>query len=99
MVQPREEWVLADFNGAFQDVLCLSHGDTVTDLSGREITLRVGLLLTACDEDEDDDGNPDWLLATGVVEPAPERLSCRGSKWVLRYTEHGYQRESDLNGA
>ncbi len=87
-MQPRAEWVRGDFNGLFGDLLCLSHDDTVRVIDGGEIPLRAGMTLTAAEPDEED-GEPLWLMATGTVEPSPEWLECRGSRWVLRIDERG----------
>ena len=89
MIQPRDEWVPADFNGIFGDHLCLSHGDTVQVVAGGEMALRAGLILTAAEPDPNVDGQPDWLVATGVVEPSPDWLQCNGSRWVLRFDADG----------
>ena len=91
--------VRADFNGLFGGILCLSHEDTCLDENGSEFHLRPGLTLTAYDEDADDNGNRDDLIAHGVVEPAPAWLQSHGSKWVLRIDEHGVFHESDLRGS
>lgn len=88
--------VRADFNGLFGDVLCLSHEDTCVDETGAEVHLREGLILTAYDEDADEHGNRDNLIANGIVEPATAWLRCNGSKWVLRIDENGVNHESDL---
>jgi hypothetical protein len=88
--------VRADFNGLFGDVLCLSHEDTSLDETGAVIRLREGLILTAYDEDADEHGNRDDLIARGRVEPAPAWLRCNGSKWVLMIDENGVRHESDL---
>jgi len=91
--------VRADFNGLFGDILCLSHEDTCLDEQGTVLHLREGLTLTAFDEDADENGNRDDLLAHGVVEPAPAWLQCNGSKWVLKIDERGVNHESDLQRA
>lgn len=96
MTQPRDQWIQADFNGLFGPILCLAHEDVVKDLSGRDVQLRAGMIVTAYDEDLDENDQPDWLLATGVVEPSPESLRCRGSRWILRLDENGWFHESDL---
>ena len=88
--------VRVDFNGLFGDVLCLSHENTCLDENGAVLHLREGLVLTAYDEDADENGNRDDLIATGKVEPAPEWLKCNGSKWVLTIDENGIRHESDL---
>jgi hypothetical protein len=88
--------VWADFNGLFGEILCLSHRDTAPDKDSKEIPLRAGMVVTAFMEDGDEHGNRDDLLASGVVEPSPPQLRCRGSKWVLRIDENGVRHESDL---
>ena len=90
--------VRADFNGLFGDILCLSHGEPCPDADGNMITLSAGMTLTAFDEDTDGDGNPDDLIASGVVERSPESLQCLGSRWVLKIDSHGVRHESDLGG-
>lgn len=88
--------VRADFNGVFSQVLCLSHKDTAPDQNGNPVVLKAGMLVTAYDDDIDEEGKPDALIATGIVEPSPAWLRCRGSRWVLRFNESGVQHESDL---
>lgn len=86
----------ADFNGLFGDILCLSHGDTCFDETGAIVHLSDGIAITAFDEDIDDDGNRDDLIASGIVEPSPDWLQCNGSKWILRIDENGVRNESDM---
>jgi hypothetical protein len=86
----------ADFNGLFGDILCLSHEDTCLDDTGVAVRLREGLIVTAFDEDADENGNRDDLIAGGVVEPSPSWVRCNGSRWVLRIDEKGVRHESDL---
>ena len=88
--------VRADFNGLFGELLCLSHSDTCADESGAEIQLRSGMIVTAFDEDADEHGARDDLIATGTVEPSPDWLRCNGSKWALRIDKDGVRHESDL---
>jgi hypothetical protein len=47
-------------------------------------------------EDGNEKGEPDDIFASGVVEPSPEWLACRGSRWILRIDEDGIRWESDL---
>ena len=94
---PQPSWVLTDFNGLLENrLLCLAHQDTVTDEAGRTIHLRPGITITAFDLDSDDDGHPDALFATGVVEPSPDYAQCRGSRWALRIDANGIRHESDI---
>jgi hypothetical protein len=86
----------ADFNGLFGDLLCLSHSDTAQDEEGNPVRLESGMAAVAYDDDVNDDGQRDNLLAAGVVEPSPAWLSCNGSRWVLRINQSGVQHESDL---
>jgi len=86
----------ADFNGLFSEVLCLSHSDTCVDEDGETVQLHAGMVVTAYEDDIDENGNPDCLIATGVVEPSPDWLQCRGSRWVLRMDENGCRHESDV---
>jgi hypothetical protein len=90
-----ETWVRGDFNGVFRDVMCLSHTDECVDPTGEPVHLVAGMIVTAFDDDTDEGGKRDNLLATGVVEPAPDWLQCRGSRWVLRFDARGVRHESD----
>jgi hypothetical protein len=86
----------ADFNGLFAELLCLSHRDTCVDENGAEIRLHEGMTVTAFDEDTDEAGQRDDLLASGVVERSPDWLACNGSRWVLRIDSRGVHHQSDL---
>ncbi len=88
--------VHADFNGLFGDILCLSHEDTCLDEDGVVVHLSEGLTLTAYDDDADEYGNRNNLIAHGRVEHAPTWLRCDGSKWVLRIDEKGVFHQSDF---
>lgn len=93
---PKSLKVRADFNGCFGDLLCLSHSETCVDESGAVVHLRAGMVVTAFDEDADERGVRDDILATGTVVPSPDWLRCRGSKWALRIDENGVRHESEL---
>jgi hypothetical protein len=85
----------ADFNGLFGDLLCLSHVDSGQDEDGTAVTLSAGMSVIAFDLDMED-GKPDNLIASGIVEQSPDWLRCRGSKWVLRIDSHGVRHESEI---
>jgi hypothetical protein len=85
----------ADFNGLFGDILCLSHEDTCPNDIGELVPLRAGMIVTAFDEDADEKGARDDLIATGVVEQAPEWLQCQGSKWIVRIDRNGVRHKSE----
>ena len=56
-------------------------------------------MLTAYDEDADANGHRDDLMATGVVEPSPDWLQCRGSKWSLRLDGNRVRSESEIESS
>jgi len=74
----------ADFNGLFGEVLCLSHRETCTDENGNPVVVREGMCVLAYDEDQDENGNRDDLIATGVVAKSPGWLRREASVWCLR---------------
>jgi len=86
----------ADFNGLFDDLLCMSHSDTCTDEHGSPVVLQEGMQVVAFESDPEDDDTPNWIVAAGAIEPAPEWMSCRGSKWVLRIDAAGVHNVSEL---
>ena len=96
MIEPSPTRIRADFNALFSKLLCLSHNETCIGEDGRDIVVHEGMIVTAFDEDIDDDGRPDNLIASGTVERPPDWLSCRGSRWVLRIDYKGVRHESDL---
>jgi hypothetical protein len=85
-----------DFNGLFDDLLCLSHEDHCIDEDGHSVPLEAGMVVTVFDDDMGDDGQKDDILASGIVEPSPDWLQCKGSRWVLRIDARGVHHESDL---
>jgi len=52
--------------------------------------------ITAYDEDTNEKGERDDLIASGVVGPSPDWLQCRGSRWILRIDEKGVRNESEV---
>ncbi len=48
------------------------------------LLLCEGMTVTAFEDDLDEHGKPDNLIASGTVERAPQWLSCKESRWVLR---------------
>jgi hypothetical protein len=96
MNEPSPVRIRADFNGLFRELLCLSHKETCVGADGQDVLVREGMSVIAFDEDVDDAGNPDNLIASGVVEKPPKWLSCNGSQWVFRIDQNGVRHESDL---
>jgi hypothetical protein len=95
---PPTKRLRGDFNGVFGDLLCLSHSDTCVDEDGATVNLPTlaGSVVTAFDDDCDDTGAPDDLIATGKVVPSPDWLQCRGSRWALQIDENGVRHQSDV---
>jgi len=96
MTESKTLRVRADFNGLFGELLCLSHSDSCKGADGNLVTLRAGMVLTAFDEDADEHGNRDDLVASGIVEPSPAWLRCNGSRWALRIDRNGIKHESEI---
>lgn len=97
-MQPKDQWIQTDFNGILESgLLCLAHTDVVNDVSGREIVLKTGMVVTAFDLDGDENGDPDNIFASGIVEPSPDYARCNGSRWSLRIDSAGIRWESDLS--
>ena len=53
------------------------------------------MIVTAFDEDLNEAGQRDDLLATGIVERPPDWLEKGGAQWILRIDERGVRHESD----
>ena len=58
------------------EICLLPHKETSEDLHGNLVILREGMVLTAFDEDLDENGNRDDLIASGIVERSPEWPRC-----------------------
>ena len=84
-----------DFNGLFGDILSLTHSDTSKDENGNEIILYAIMRATAFEEDYEGDERDD-LIAIGTVEPSPDWLCRKGSKWCLKIDPGSLGHQSDL---
>lgn len=85
-----------DFNGLFGDLLCLSHSDVATDDTGATVQLTAGMDAVAYEEDVED-GQPCFLVASGQVVPSPDSLQHQGSRWCLLIDERGVRYVSTLD--
>lgn len=82
--------IQTDFNGFLAaDLLCLAHCETPLDHAGKPVELRAGMYVIAFDEDVSEDGTPEFLVASGSVEPSPPDVHHRGSIWSLRVDSRG----------
>jgi len=89
-----------DFNGFIErNLLCLAHCVAPLDHTGHRVELFPGRYVIAFSPDEDEDGNPEFLIASGVVEPSPRELTHLGSVWSLRVDERGVRYLTSLEEA
>ena len=95
----RERRLLADFNGLFGDVLCLSHSDHAKDEFGNSVELFEGMKVLAYAEDSLPDDSPAFLVARGTVEVSPMELRCNGSRGCLRMDERSVRHVESLDDA
>jgi len=85
--------VYADFQNLDDDNrLRLTCAGTYRDLERQGIELKEGMTLTLYSDDATDEGEPDELLADGVVHYAPAD-KC----WVAAIDWTGIRHKSDLN--
>ena len=89
--------VLADFNGLFGNLLCISHSEMVRADSG-DAALEEGMELIAYEPDAE--GGVDcFLVARGRVLASPPDLECLGSRWVLEVDRLGVRHVEQLKDA
>ena len=85
--RPRIE---VDFNDMIaQDLLLLWRGDILVDSSGERIEMREGLRVYLYCDDSDDNGQPSYLLATGIVGRHQATDWSAKGKWRCRIDEWG----------
>jgi hypothetical protein len=85
-----------DFNELLEPrPVCLSADDVKVNERGEPILLHGGMLVEVYDEDVDDNGNPDRLMAQGVVERNRSIGPLKRVKWCCRIDSNGIQHESD----
>lgn len=85
--------IRVDFNELVQpDVVLLSQADLVVDSRGTEVSLTEGLSISIYEYNDYADGEKEYLLADGVVEPnnpVVNGLWCEHVKWCCRVDERG----------
>jgi hypothetical protein len=70
----RERRVVSDLNTTYLSA------EAVADIDRLGLELREGAPLTVCDYDEDENGNPTWVVAEGVAHFDAERQA-----WQIAY--------------
>ena len=84
------------FNELLEPALvCLSVDDVKVTEWGEPISLHEGMLVEIYDEDVDNKGNLDNLIAQGVVERNDSIGHLKRVKWCCRIDSNGIQHESD----
>jgi hypothetical protein len=87
-----------DFNEMIDERLVgLSSGDEKVSVSGVRISLRDGLAIDVYSDDIGDDGEPDNLVASGVVERNAATGWASNIKWCCRIDARGIRHASDVN--
>jgi hypothetical protein len=82
--------VRVDFNEMVsQDLVLLAMEDHVTDSDGQHIALSQGLRVYLYENDNDDQGKPSFLVATGLAELNTADDWSAHVKWCCRIDEWG----------
>ena len=77
------------------DLVLLAATDTKETLNGEVVSLNDGMEVTVCMNDTDENGRPDALVATGVVE-ANKTTGWGGHvKWCCRIDANGIRHKSE----
>jgi len=95
MKEPR---IPVDFNEMLgSDLVLLSQTDTRVDSSGATVVLAEGLAVLIYDEDVGADGQPDYLVASGIVERNTSDASWgQAAKWCCRIDSRGIRHQSEI---
>jgi hypothetical protein len=85
-----------DFNELVEsDLVALSATDEKLSSTGEEILLQDGLSIDVWSDDLNDEGEPDNLIASGVVERNSSYGWAKDVKWCCRIDVHGIRHESE----
>ncbi|BAM88767.1 conserved hypothetical protein [Bradyrhizobium oligotrophicum S58] len=86
-----------DFNEMLApDLVLLSRHGAKRDANGEMIHLYEGLVVAIFSDDLDDQGQPDNLVAVGVVERNHDEGWSKHVKWCCRIGPEGIRHESDF---
>jgi hypothetical protein len=93
MGRPR---LYVDFNELIErNLVLLSKDDTKLTLTGESVLLYEGLAIDVYSDDLNDEGKPDNLIASGIVERNSTRGWAKHVKWCCRIDSDGIRHESD----
>jgi hypothetical protein len=94
MKRPR---ICVDFNELIErDLVALSASDEKLSTGGEKILLRDGLVIDVYSDDLNNKGEPDNLIASGIVERNASLGWAKGIKWCCRVDAQGIRHESDI---
>jgi hypothetical protein len=86
-----------DFNELIEkDLVALSASDEKLSTMGEIILLRDGLVIDVYSDDLNDEGKPDNLIASGIVERNSSWGWAKEIKWCCRIDAQGVRHESDI---
>jgi hypothetical protein len=90
--------IYVDFNELIDDdLVLLSKTDLKLDSNGLKIKLEEGMHVSIYEENEDDEGIIDNLIADGIVVKNTFGGWTSEAKWLCRIDEKGIHYESDLD--
>ena len=93
MDKPR---VRVDFNDMISSTeVLLSKGGVVIDSAGHETMLYEGASISVYDDDANDAGQKDNLIADGIATVNSQGGWTKAAKWALVIDERGIRHESD----
>jgi hypothetical protein len=86
-----------DFNELIEkDLVALSASDEKLSATGEKILLRDGLSIDVYSDDLNDKGEPDNLIASGIVERNSTLGWAKEIKWCCRIDARGIRHESQI---
>ena len=89
--------IYVDFNEMLdKDLVLLSKEDSKVDSTGNMIALTEGKEVYVYMDDSDEYGNPDYLIAHGIVVRNNEKGWSSAAKWCCRIDENGIQHQSEI---
>lgn len=94
----RKARLYVDFNEMIEnDLVLLAKEDTKLDSAGNEVHLYEGLEVSIYEDDYDQNGERDDLVAEGIVVRNPKKKGWGSvAKWCCRISKPGVRNESEL---
>ncbi len=90
--------IRVDFNEIVEpDLVLLSAESSNADSNGNTVEIFEGLQVDLYQEDSDENGNPDYLVATGLVERNSAGDWSSHVRWCCRIDKDGIRHLSQLD--